>query len=65
MEELLKLSNEPLSKTILSQKKVAKRIGDRVLCRTQAKKMPMITKRHVDRYLYTFALEIGCDLPND
>lgn len=32
--------------------------------RTNGKKN-QITKKHIDRYLYTFAMEIGCDLPND
>lgn len=65
MEEILKLSGEPLSDTILNQKKIAKRIGDRVIGRGSGKRTQIITKRHVDRYLYTFAMEIGCDLPSD
>lgn len=48
----------------VQQKKIAKHICDTVVGRCGGKKNP-ITKKHIDRYLYTFALEIGCELPND
>ena len=54
-------STSPLQ---LSQpQRVAKSISN--LLHHPTKKEPAFTKKHLDRYLYTFSFEVGTDLPSD
>jgi len=48
----------------LSQpQRIAKSVS--LLLHQPTKKEPSFTKKHLDRYLYTFSFEVGTDLPSD
>ena len=67
MEETTKFTKitQTSSDIVQKQNRIARQITDRLLSRNGSKKMSLISKKHIDRYLYTFAFEIGSDLPND
>ncbi len=66
MEEPKFTSIQPnLTGNIAKHSKIAKRIVECVAGRSSHKKQLTLGRRHVDKYLYTFAMEIGSDLPND
>ncbi len=43
---------------------IVRALTDSVAGRSTSKKHFIFTKKHVERYLYTFAFEIGCDVPS-
>jgi len=44
---------------------IVRALSDSVAGRPTNKKHFLFAKKHVERYLYTFAFEIGCDVPNE
>ena len=43
---------------------IVRALSDCVAGRSTSKRHFLFSKKHVERYLYTFAFEIGCDIPS-